>query len=113
MSIVAAVSQGVPVVLQDAQTSGDGVAIWAPPGATRHIVLLRANGGVTSGSIAVETAHDPNHSDGWATVVTSGVPVNNPGKEKRENFEGAFIALRARIVDPIVGGSVSVFYYGS
>ncbi len=109
---IAAMS-GVPVSLQDAQTTGNGVVIAIPPSFRNHTIIIKGNSTVSAGAVQVETANEFNYSGTWAQVGGGPITVVD-GADVVFNFEGVFNFIRTRISTSITGGgSVTVQYQGA
>lgn len=104
-----AASQGIPITIQDAATSGNGTAIAIPPSFRRHTLYITGSAGISAGAVQPEVSPFP---DGpWAalgggpiTVVVSDTVVFN--------WEGQVNAVRCIISTTIVDGTVTVRYVG-
>lgn len=103
--------RGVPLLLQDAQTTGNGLVIAIPPSYDYHSIIIQGSSGVASGAVQLESAAAPDYAGTWAPV--GGGPITVVADtEAAIDFEGTFIFLRARISTDIVGGTVTVTYKG-
>lgn len=105
--------RGVPLVLQDSETEGDGLQIAIPPSFNHHQIIITGSAGVSAGAIQPETAMNPadTDDDNWAPV--GGGPITVVADESIEfNWQGSYIGFRARISTTVADGTVSVTYQG-
>lgn len=113
MAIVAAMS-GVPVAIQNAQTTGNGDVVCPPPSFRNHTITIFGATGVSAGAIQVETSDDPTFSGTW---VPQGTPITVVASAQVDKeLVGVFTAIRARISTTISGGgapSATVKYMGA
>jgi|SRR5665213_517267 len=112
MSVTAA-SRGVPIVLQDAQTTGNGLVIAIPATFNRHRIYVKGHSTISAGAVQPETASDPAYTGTWAPLGAAPITVGD-GTEVVYEFEGPILFLRGRISTDITGsgGSVTVTYIG-
>jgi len=116
--LVSAPGKGERVIVQDAQTVGNGVALAIPPELTHHTFYVRGNGAIGAGAVTIETASDANYSGTWAPIVNDlPTPSVNPvvvvaSAEVIYRFRGSFAALRARISTTVTTSTVTVTYVG-
>ena len=106
-------TKGVPVTLQNAQTSGNGLAIAIPPSFIHHKIIISWSAGVGAGAIQPENADNPNYSGTWAPVGGGPIAFSAASSEITFEFVGVFAAIRARISTTVTGGTVTVTYIGS
>lgn len=104
--------KGVPVVLQDTQTTGNGLAISIPSSFRQHKLTIKGLATVSAGAVQPESATDPSYSGTWNPLGGGPITVVDVS-EIEYNFEGIYSAIRARISTDIVGGHVTVTYVGS
>src|SRR5665213_2976339 len=94
MSVTAA-SRGVPIVLQDAQTTGNGLVIAIPATFNRHRVYVKGHSTISAGAIQPESASAFDYAGTWAPL---GSPITvRDGTELVYEFEGPIPFFRARI----------------
>lgn len=110
-----AAMRGVPIILQDGTTSGDGEQIAIPPSFNHHQIIIVAAADVTAGAIQPETALNPadTDDDNWAPVGGGPITVSTTAQEF--NWQGSYSGFRARISTAISGGAapgVTVTYVG-
>ena len=113
MSAPYAAMTGVPFLLQDTQTTGNGNVLAIPPSFRHHTIIIKGNSTIAAGAIQIETANEYNYAGTWAQVGGGPITVVD-GADVVYNFEGVFNFIRARISTTITGagGSVSVAYEG-
>lgn len=104
-------SLSVDETLQNAQTSGTGVAYDIVADAREIKFYVIGNGAVSAGAVTLEEAHDPSYTGTWAPLETP-VDVIGDGVVTRAR-SGCFRAVRARITTPVTGGSVTVLLMGN
>ena len=110
MTIYKTAMSGIPVTLQEEATTGNGIAIAIPSSFRKHALYIRGLDAPSAGAVWPETADSPADSV-WAKIPASAITVIDG--EVVYNFEGIYLALRARISTNIVSGSVTVEYIGS
>ena len=117
--LVAAMS-GVPYVMQNGTTTGNGDTIALPPSFRNHTFIVTAASGVTAGAVTIETSNNPLDAGTWA-VVPMANSIANPitvsaGADLMMEHTGLLNFVRARITTPISGGGapgVTVTYTGA
>lgn len=116
-----AASRGVNITLQDAATTGNGVALAIPPTINDHIFYIRGSGTINAGAITIETASDPTYTGTWSALPSHTDPTLNvnpitvvSAAELTYKYKGVLAAVRARISTTVEGegGSVTVIYRG-
>ena len=111
--LVAAMS-GVPYVMQNNTTTGNGDTIAVPPSFRNHTFIITGAAGISAGSIQCETSNNPLDSNLWAPIASAVTPL--AGDDLLVEVVGLFNFLRARIATPISGGGapgVTVTYTGA
>ena len=103
-------------LLDAASVAGSAVATPAgfrASGATETTHYIKWSEGVGSGTVAIEAAHretDPDERWGWiATVAFSGTAP----KTDVVRVSGSYRALRHRITNPVVDGTVTTSIVGA
>lgn len=106
------------IVLQDAQTTGNGKAL-AVPGFTHHVFYIKGNGVIGAGAITLETADSVDYAGTWAALPSYTDPTLNvnpitvvSSAEKIYSYIGKLGAVRARISTNITTTTVTVSYKG-
>ena len=131
VTVVAAMS-GVPVLQQNAQTTGNGTTLALPPSFRNHTWIVTAAAGVSSGAVTIETSNpnqlaspntvgDPTEDALTWAVVPMLNSIANPitvtaGADLMLEHAGLLNHVRARISTTIAGGgapSVTVTYLGA
>jgi hypothetical protein len=96
------------LVLQNAQTTGNGSAIDARGNGREHTFYIVGAGTVSAGAVQLETARTTDYSGTWAPL---GAAITVTAAANVVQITGCFLALRARISSNITGGgSVTVEY---
>jgi len=108
--------KGVEVLLMDAQTVDEtkSTVVCPGPGIKNHTFTIRVSANVT-GSIMLETAHDPAYTGLWSPLGGGAIDLSTVGAEGvlELMFSNIMIvAARARISTVVAGGDVSVDYTG-
>jgi len=112
MAIVKSAMRGVSVVLQDEQTTGNGLAIAIPPSFNNHRINIKGNGAVGAGAIQIESAETNDYSGTWSPIA--GSPITVPQSAEIDvNFTGVYKHIRARISTTVTVSTVTVTYQGS
>lgn len=112
MTIIQSAMRGVPVTLQDAQTSGNGMVIAIPDSFKHHTITIKGSTGVSAGAVQPETANEYNYAGTWAPLGASPTTVVS-NTESVVDFELVARFLRVRITTPVLDGTVTVVYEGS
>ena len=106
-----AASRGVLITVQNAATTGNGLALAIPSMIKKHTFYIEGSAGVTAGAVQVEASNDPDYTGTWDA---QGPPVLvTASTQDTVGCDGVSLALRARISTPIVGGTVTVTYFGA
>ena len=100
------------MVLQNAQTTGNGTAIPIPSSFRRHKFTIKGLPTISAGAIQLESADAVDYAGTWNPLGGGPITVVD-ASEIEYNFEGIYGALRARISTTIVGGTVTVSYVGA
>lgn len=103
--------RGVPFILQDAATTGDGSVVAVPPGFWQHSVIIKGSAGVSAGAIQLECASANDYSGAWIPIGGGPVTVPDDGEELIQ-FEGTYLFIRARVSTDVTDGTVTVTYQG-
>jgi hypothetical protein len=100
--------RGVPEIMLENASIGEFTLI-VPPVAYHSIYLTGSTG--ASGGVRIETAVDPTYDGGWHLIGNLSI-INNAVQFASLFGEGikVIIALRARIINPIVGGGITLTY---
>lgn len=99
-----------PVDLLATATTGSGT--YDVNATARELKLfIVGTGTITAGTVTLEEAHDPTYTGAWSSfeapiAVPSNAVVTRP-------YSGCFKAVRARVSDTIVGGTVTVKLFGN
>ena len=114
----AAAMSGVPYLLQDAQTVGNGNVACPPPSFRNHTFIIRGNGAIGAGAIQLETADAPDYSGTWAALPkldgTASTPITVVGSAEIIFItSGIFACIRARISTTVTTTTVTVEYIGA
>ena len=112
--LVAAMS-GVPYVMQNGTTTGNGDTIALPPSFRNHTFIITGAAGVSAGAIQIEASNSPLDANVWGPVVAAPITVV-AGQDTIIEVVGLFNFIRARISTTISGGgapSVTVTYEGA
>lgn len=104
--------RGVPEVLQNLATTGNGTAIALPPSFRHHTLTIKGNGAVGAGAIQPETSDDITYAGTWNPLGGGPITVV-AASEIQYSWEGIFNAFRARISTDITVGTVTVTYEGT
>ena len=114
-----AAAPGQNIVLQDAQTTGNGKAIAIPSSIRHHTFYIKGNGVIGAGAVTLETADNTEYAGTWAALPSYTDPTNNANPvtvtssaEKIYTFIGALAAVRARISTTVTTTTVTVIYRG-
>jgi hypothetical protein len=106
------------IVLQDAQTVGNGKAL-AVGAFTHHIFYIKGNGVIGAGAITIETADTPEYAGTWAALPSYTDPTLNVNPTtvvssaiKIYSYIGKLGAVRARISTTVTTTTVTVLYKG-
>lgn len=104
--------RGVPLVLQDEDTTGSGEQIAIPSSFNHHQIIITGHDTPSAGAIQPECAVDPTSTDDkdWAPI--GGGPITVPDGSVEYNWQGSYTAFRARISTNVTSGSVTVTYTG-
>ena len=118
MSTIPAAESGVPFLLQDAQTTGNGNVLAIPPSFRSHIFIIRGNGIIGAGAIQLETADDPDYTGTWAAIPkpdgTASTPITVVSSaEIVFIYSGILKCVRARISTTVTTTTVTVTYLGA
>lgn len=111
MSSVSA-TKGVAITLQAAgTTTGNGIAVNIPPGFKNHTIIVIGTAGISAGAVQVESADSDSYAGTWNA---EGSPLAAAASaEVAAHLTGVFLALRARVSTTVVGGTITVIYFGS
>lgn len=93
------------VVLQDAQSTGDGASVDLQCRNREAVVYVRWSAGTSAGAVTVETASDPAYAGAWASLAV--VAWAAADREDVVQVTGALRAVRTRISTAVVGGTVT------
>jgi hypothetical protein len=109
---------GVPFLLQDAQTIGNGNVLAIPPSFRNHTFIIKGNGTIGAGAIQLETANEADYSGVWAAIPKPDGTASSPitvvsSADVIFTFTGLLNFVRARISTTITTTTVSVSYEGS
>jgi hypothetical protein len=99
------------VLLQDAATSGNGVAHDCRGMGREHTFYVRPSAGtISTGKVKIETCHDKDFTGTWA-ILGSEITLAS-GVVQIVQVTGCLRAIRARISTTVTGtgGNVSVSY---
>lgn len=108
---IAAMS-GIPVALQSAATTGNGIPVAIPPSFLHHTVTVKGSAGVDAGAIQIEASDDADYAGTWAPIGGGPVTVV-ASSEIQVTFEGLYQFIRARISTNVTGGTATVTYTGT
>jgi hypothetical protein len=89
-----------------------GYHIFSIPSVVKnHTIYIRGNGAVVGGAVQIRTASSPGYT---GTFAPYGNPINVVADGERVvNIPMAlFHVMRIEVANPIIGGTVSVFYKG-
>ena len=67
--------RGVPVIIQNAQTSGDGQVLALPNTYRRHVVYIKGSVSVSAGRIQLETSSIFPYANTWAQISGNSIEV--------------------------------------
>ena len=109
MTVYKAAMSGIPEILQEEATTGNGRAIAIPSSFTRHAFYIRGIDTPSAGAVRIETADSPADSV-WAPMTTN--PTTVPDGLEVIEFEGVYGAFRCRVTTTVTSGSVTVEYLG-
>lgn len=117
VTTVQAAMSGVPLALLIAATTGTGTPIAIPPSFITHSFLLVPGAGVSSGTIQLETANDPNDANTWPTIDGKATGTTNAftiasTADQIIQFSGRLMFVRARVTTVVGGGNVTLNYLG-
>lgn len=112
MSAQKSAMKGVPITLQDAATTGNGVVLALSSGIKNHTVTIKGSAGVGAGAIQLEAATANDYTGTWAAIGGGPISVGND-TEQQITFTGMYQFIRARISTTVTGGTVTVEYVGS
>lgn len=107
---VAAAMRGVPLALQTAATTGNGVVAAIPINFTAHMIQVIGTTGIGAGVVTIEAANDPDYTGTWSPIGTTIAATSTA--EIDQHFVGVYKFIRARISTTVTGGSVIVNYVG-
>jgi hypothetical protein len=103
--------KGVAFVVQNAQSSGNGIALAVPNSFREHRFQFVGSAGISAGAVQPEAANNPNFAGTWQPI---GSAVTVPASTELDvTFEGIYQFVRVRISTPFVGGTVTCSYIGS
>lgn len=105
---------GVPYVLQNNTTVGNGNVIAPPPSFRNHTFIITGAAGITAGSIQVETTNTFPDAGLWAPIAAAVTPLAST--DLLVEVAGIFAFLQARIATTVSGGAtpgVTVSYLGA
>ena len=105
-------SVGKPVVLQDAEATGNGQVISIPVGCKNHSFYIKANGAVMTGAIQLESSSGGDYAGTWAPIGGGPIALVS-NAELIYSVTGAFLFVRARISTSVTGTTVTVTYVGT
>ena len=112
MSITKSATRGTSVILQDAETTGNGLVLAIPSSFKHHTLYIKGSAGVASGAVQPESADSKDYAGTWGQI--GGGPITVVADtELAINFEGLYKFIRVGISTVVVGGTVSVSYIGS
>lgn len=109
---IKSVTRGVPVILQDAATDGDGIVLAIPNSFHSHKLSAVFTALVSAGEYQPESADTFDYAGTW-NPLGGGTIAFDADSELDYNFEGVYQFIRARITTPLVGGTVTITYIGS
>lgn len=105
--MIKAAMSGVPVTLQDAQTTGNGEVIATAPSITNHTLLITGNDIPSVGAVQPQVSVD---NTNWADM--GGGPITLIDGTIEYNFIGVFPFIRCKISTTVTSGSATVKYVG-
>jgi hypothetical protein len=113
-----AAMSGVPFLLQDAQTTGNGNVLAIPPSFRNHTFIIKGNGAIGAGAIQLETADEPDYAGVWAAIPkpdgTASTPITVVSSaDVIFTFFGVLNFVRARISTTVTTTTVTVTYRGA
>jgi hypothetical protein len=103
---VPVVAQPAFIIVQDAQTTGDGTAIDRR-GAPTFTFFVEWSAGTSAGVITIEEAADATYTGTWSSLATVTWAVAD-STEAVHLGPAPYGAIRARISTTVTGGTVTV-----
>lgn len=100
-----------PITLQSAATTGNGNSIISN-GATANLAIsIDWSAGCSAGAVTIEHASHAAYAGTWSSLAV--VAWSAAGRQDVVQILGITGVIRARISTTIVGGTVSVYAFGS
>jgi len=107
-----------PMILQNAQTTGNGGVLMLNGLVEQLNVFLFSTGTTSGGTVSIEEAYwdpaNPQFSGTWSVIAAVNASTFTGGASVMLHYPGGFWAVRCRISSNITGGgSISAVAWGS